>query len=167
LNPRPLPYQGSALPLSYIGLCNTCVSLPEGMIRAGDEARTRDLQLGRLSLYQLSYSRMIFISLPQRQLLHFPYDRKGGGDWIRTHSVRDTRFTVWPGSPTPARPPMISTLSLTPSIRFKMRADGGNRTPDQLITSQLLYQLSYIGAIDPYKYCISSMFCVSSILIFK
>lgn len=27
--------------------------------RAGDEARTRDLQLGRLSLYQLSYSRII------------------------------------------------------------------------------------------------------------
>ena len=26
--------------------------------RAGDEARTRDLQLGRLSLYQLSYSRI-------------------------------------------------------------------------------------------------------------
>ena len=25
---------------------------------AGDEARTRDLQLGRLSLYQLSYSRI-------------------------------------------------------------------------------------------------------------
>ncbi len=27
--------------------------------RAGDEARTRDLQLGRLSLYQLSYSRFL------------------------------------------------------------------------------------------------------------
>ena len=27
--------------------------------RAGDEVRTRDLQLGRLSLYQLSYSRML------------------------------------------------------------------------------------------------------------
>ncbi len=26
---------------------------------AGDEARTRDIQLGRLKLYQLSYSRMI------------------------------------------------------------------------------------------------------------
>ena len=26
-------------------------------LRAGDEVRTRDLQLGRLSLYQLSYSR--------------------------------------------------------------------------------------------------------------
>ncbi len=30
--------------------------------RAGDEARTRDLQLGRLSLYQLSYSRKIFFN---------------------------------------------------------------------------------------------------------
>ena len=28
---------------------------------AGDEARTRDLQLGRLSLYQLSYSRFKFV----------------------------------------------------------------------------------------------------------
>ena len=31
------------------------------MKRAGDEVRTRDLQLGRLSLYQLSYSRLFFI----------------------------------------------------------------------------------------------------------
>ena len=30
---------------------------PELRFRAGDEVRTRDLQLGRLSLYQLSYSR--------------------------------------------------------------------------------------------------------------
>ena len=29
------------------------------VLRAGDEVRTRDLQLGRLSLYQLSYSRML------------------------------------------------------------------------------------------------------------
>lgn len=28
-------------------------------MRAGDEVRTRDLQLGRLSLYQLSYSRLL------------------------------------------------------------------------------------------------------------
>ena len=27
--------------------------------RAGDEVRTRDIQLGRLTLYQLSYSRII------------------------------------------------------------------------------------------------------------
>ncbi len=55
---------------------------------AGDETRTRDPQLGRLMLYQLSYARKC----------------NSGGGWIRTHSVIDTRFTVWPGSPTPAHP---------------------------------------------------------------
>ena len=48
LNPRPLPYQGSALPLSYMGIC----------FGAEDEAQTRDPQLGRLMLYQLSYFRI-------------------------------------------------------------------------------------------------------------
>ncbi len=42
---EPLPYQGSALPLSYVGL------------GAGNGIRTRDIQLGRLTLYHLSYSR--------------------------------------------------------------------------------------------------------------
>ena len=50
LNPRPLPYQGNALPLSYIG-----------KKRAGDRVRTGDIQLGRLTLYQLSYSRILQI----------------------------------------------------------------------------------------------------------
>ena len=45
LNWWPLPYQGSALPLSYKGL------------GAEDGSRTRYLQLGRLSLYQMSYFR--------------------------------------------------------------------------------------------------------------
>ncbi len=71
LNPRPLPYQGSALPLSYLGFIYSQLNVigwfatgaenfePRTQdIRAGDEARTRDLQLGRLSLYQLSYSRL-------------------------------------------------------------------------------------------------------------
>ena len=31
-----------------------------GLERAGDEVRTRDIQLGRLTLYQLSYSRVRF-----------------------------------------------------------------------------------------------------------
>ena len=50
MNSRPLPYQGSALPLSYKS------DIFDG---AGDEDRTRDMQLGRLPLYQLSYSRML------------------------------------------------------------------------------------------------------------
>ena len=32
------------------------------------------------------------------------FTAKSGGGKIRTYSVRDTRFTVWPGSPTPAHP---------------------------------------------------------------
>lgn len=52
--------------------------------RAGDEARTRDLQLGRLSLYQLSYSRLSNI------------DHKGQSQWwgkkdsnLRRHKSTD------------------------------------------------------------------------------
>jgi hypothetical protein len=29
-----------------------------------------------------------------------------------------------------------------------LRADAGTRTPDPFITSEVLYQLSYVGAID-------------------
>ena len=72
LNPGPLPYQGSALPLSYNGLfwsflvacfwfnAITRNEKPEiYFMRAEDEVRTRDLQLGRLPLYQLSYFRIL------------------------------------------------------------------------------------------------------------
>src|SRR5687768_10701315 len=51
LNSRPPPYQGGALPLSYLG--KHSVKNPG----AGDRVRTGDIQLGRLTLYQLSYSR--------------------------------------------------------------------------------------------------------------
>src|ERR1035437_657207 len=44
-NPRPLPYQGSALPLSYLG------------VGADNEIRTHNSHLGRVELYQLSYVR--------------------------------------------------------------------------------------------------------------
>ena len=49
LNPGPLPYQGSALPLSY--------SSGSFSSTAGDGIRTRNIQLGRLELCQLSYTR--------------------------------------------------------------------------------------------------------------
>ena len=49
LNSGPLPYQGSALPLSY----------NSKKIRAENGTQTRDPQLGRLVLYRLSYFRMI------------------------------------------------------------------------------------------------------------
>lgn len=39
--------------------------------RAEDEARTRDNQLGRLELYQLSYFRIIVVQIYN----HFPYSQ--------------------------------------------------------------------------------------------
>src|SRR5512133_674676 len=52
LNWRPRPYQGRALPTELRGR----VPLLD-LTGAGNGIRTRDIQLGRLTLYQLSYSR--------------------------------------------------------------------------------------------------------------
>ena len=59
LNSGPLPYQGSALPLSY-----------NSKNGAENGTQTRDPQLGRLVLYQLSYFRIAIIACGYR--------------WIRT-----------------------------------------------------------------------------------
>ena len=47
--------------LSYVGTTNhiPSLNLHQNSNGAGDEARTRDIQLGRLKLYQLSYSRIL------------------------------------------------------------------------------------------------------------
>ena len=46
--------------LSYMGLILKQIKLKREIAHgAGDEIRTRDIQLGRLKLYQLSYSRII------------------------------------------------------------------------------------------------------------
>ena len=46
--------------LSYVGIIQIPPSpnFHQNQSGAGDEARTRDIQLGRLKLYQLSYSRL-------------------------------------------------------------------------------------------------------------
>lgn len=82
--------------------------------RAGDEVRTRDLQLGRLPLYQLSYSRLFL----------FAFVVEGGG--FEPPKTYVNRFTVCPGWP--LRYPSKFT-----------RAGGRIRTADQLITNQLLW----------------------------
>ena len=60
------------------------------MFGAGDEARTRDIQFGKLKLYQLSYTR--FAPLTQSKL--FTTINFGGGGWIRTSVLRENGFTV-------------------------------------------------------------------------
>src|SRR3989475_10420582 len=78
--------------------------------RAGDGARTRDPQLGRLMLYQLSYARAR------------PRATKWWGKDSNLRSAKRGRFTVcslWPlghptaPSPPPSPPPLPPTLPLT------------------------------------------------------
>jgi hypothetical protein len=55
--------------------------------RAGDEVRTRDLQLGRLPLYQLSYSRNNLTPAPLLELRRGVGGEVCGGNRIRTYEV--------------------------------------------------------------------------------
>jgi hypothetical protein len=49
---------------------------------------------------------------------------------------------------TRAASPMPLKATGTPlSIGLPEEADGGTRTPDPIITSDVLYQLSYVGAV--------------------
>ena len=59
-NSRPQPWQGCALPTELLPHRVGCVDAQKGACKfcgAGDESRTRDLNLGKVALYQLSYSR--------------------------------------------------------------------------------------------------------------
>src|SRR3954453_15465531 len=131
--------------------------------RAGDGSRTRDNQLGRLELYQLSYSRICVVSPSFVQngwwweniVCRFSSCRcscvcRSGGGRIRTFEVRDDRFTVcslWPlGNPSlePSREPprrisvgRFSALAVTLAL-LGSGAGEGTRTRNLLITNQLL-----------------------------
>ena len=110
--------------------------------RAGDGARTRDIKLGRLALYQLSYSRERTAPLrPHRTRLL----RRMVGEGFEPSKALAGRFTVcsrWPlGYPTrSSRAP-----ALHDAIDATGRADGENRTRNRLITNQVLCQLSYVS----------------------
>ena len=80
---------------------------------AGDEIRTRDVQLGRLTLYQLSYSRLFFF----------------------VSVCGESRIRTCEG----VHQQIYSLPSLAAWVSPQHRADGGIRTPDQLITNQLLW----------------------------
>ena len=70
--------------LSYVGpitsFSRPALSPAADSAGAGNGVRTRDPQLGRLMLYQLSYSR----SVPSRTRHAGPREGDGGGGWIRT-----------------------------------------------------------------------------------
>ena len=119
MNSRPLPYQGSALPLSYTGV-----------VGAEDEVRTRDPQLGRLMLYRLSYFRL----KKARKLVGLVV----GEDGFEPPKVKTSRFTVCP----------IWPLWYSPKIllrTFEPMEGIEPTTPRLQITCS--GQLSYIGNI--------------------
>ena len=74
--------------------------------------------------------------------------RFGGGRWIRTTEVIDSRFTVCPLWP----------LGNSPIWNCLLVGGAGRRirTPDLLITNQLLYQLSYTSEFS-FRSCIHSL----------
>ena len=100
----------------------TCLSLRDG---AGDGIRTRDIQLGRLELYQLSYTR----DVPR-------FEWRGKDSNLRRRMAgRFTVCSLWPlGNPSF----YVVLLSV-----FHLRAGDRIRTDDLLLTRQLLYRLSY------------------------
>ena len=88
LNPWPHPYQGCALPLSYIGFNPYGWSGRRDSNSRHSAWKADALPTELLPLIWLAAFGQVF----------------GGGNRIRTYSVEDNRFTVCPGSPTPAYP---------------------------------------------------------------
>ena len=72
----------------------------------------------------------------------------GGSGWIRTTEAKRNRFTVCPLWP------------LGNSSIFHFGAGGRTRTPDLLITNQLLYQLSYTSLFVLFQ-CQSTCYIIS------
>ena len=103
LNPGPLPYQGSALPLSYIGN------------RAENGTQTRDPQLGRLMLYQLSYFRN------SCQRLH---SSQCGQRWIRTTEVERQQIYSLPHLATLVFAHISSKHNILPCTRLMSLGNG-------------------------------------------
>ena len=82
MNPRPHPYQGCALPLSYISIRSVRYAPFWHKNGAENGTQTRDPQLGRLVLYRLSYFRRC------------PLPRVYINVWVRMDSNHRSRETA-------------------------------------------------------------------------
>ena len=104
----------------------------EEQIGAGDGTRTRDPELGRLALYQLSYSRSPNIDLA---IIH--KDLAGGEGRIRTSEGISRQ--IYSLLPLATREPLPRRFFI-PKDFCRCQADGENRTRNILITNQVLYR---------------------------
>ncbi len=124
-NSRPQPWQGCALPTELFPRCKF-FKLDSG---AGNEARTRDLNLGKVALYQLSYSRSADFS-----------NLFGAGNEARTRDLNLGKVALY-------------QLSYSRITNFFKTFGAGNeaRTRDLNLGKVALYQLSYSRIEDCFK----------------
>ncbi len=136
---------------------------------AGEESRTLDLNLGKVALYQLSYSRVVFsrcvaaveknkIIKQFKTFCHCQYWRRGSGSNRRRRLCRPlhNHFATPPGEPHCTRdacalrgadanritPSRMKKGSLA-SLPFEFGAGEESRTLDLNLGKVALYQLSY------------------------
>ena len=115
---------------------------------AGDGSRTRDNQLGRLELYQLSYSRGSCVFLSKNSVV------EGEGFEPSKPVAPDLQSGPFDRSGTPPKNGksgpgfVLLRCFVVLSWGNLRRAGDGTRTRNLLITNQLLYQLSYASAWD-------------------
>ena len=78
---------------------------------------------------------------------YFRFSVGCGEEWTRTTELRRGQIYSLLQLPLCDSPSLMHPADWLPGFR----ADEGTRTPDRLITNQLLYQLSYIGTFQPFK----------------
>ena len=101
------------------------------LLGAGNEVRTRDIQLGRLTLYQLSYSRIALLYYHNNFILSIIF-----------YLEATTRFELVMEILQTSALPLgdVATILINGAQRR-------NRTTDTGIFSPLLYRLSYLGTL--------------------
>ena len=140
---------------SCVDPASCCFLIQHQPFRAGDGARTRDIKLGRLALYQLSYSRTTSPALHaangknQTRTSANPAPTNGGGRIRTFEGLRRQIYSLLPLAtwvPHPLRDRKKSPAPPAKSpIYSDSKADGENRTRNRLITNQVLCQLSYVS----------------------
>ena len=130
LNPWPLPYQGSALPLSYIG----------SSIKKERETR---FELATLSLEGWCSTNWATPAKWTTNVIHKNKSLKKQRKFIVQRywlKVGRAGFEPTKAKPSDLQSDLVDRLSISPKILLckELKADGGTRTHDLLITNQLL-----------------------------
>ena len=85
------------------------INQPNPMFGAGDEARTRDIQFGKLKLYQLSYTRIATYTNANRPFKTTSIQLLLKHWWRRLDSNQRTqRERIYSPSPLTTRPPLLT-----------------------------------------------------------